>query len=79
MVALDSSRIQRRNAKCSRHRQNILTVLGKEFYGLEENEDYEHIASLFMSAKIYDLNKSEEYFCYMQKLLISSGNAGKSA
>ena len=59
--------------------QQILTVLGKEFYGPEENEYYEHPASLFMSAKIYDLNKSEEYFCYMQKLLISSGNADKSA
>ena len=32
-----------------------------------------------MSARIYDLNKSEEYFCYMQKLLISFGNADKPA
>ena len=79
MVALDSSRIQGRNAKCSRHKQNILTVLGKEFYGLEENEYYEHIASLFMYAKIYDLNKSEEYFFYMQKILSSSSNADKPA
>ena len=46
--------------------QQILTSLGKEFYGPDENEDYEHLASLFMSAKICDLNKSEEYFCYMQ-------------
>ena len=55
--------------------QKILTALGKEFYGPDENEDYEHLASLFMSAIISDLNKSEEYFFYMQKLLISSGNA----
>lgn len=45
-------------------------ALGKEFYGPDENEDYEHLASLFMSAKICDLNKSEEYFYYMRKLLI---------
>ena len=32
-----------------------------------------------MSSRIYDLNKSEEYFCYMKKLLISSGNADKLA
>ena len=37
------------------------------------------LAYLFMSARICDLNKSEEYFCYMQKLLISSGNANKPA
>ena len=42
--------------------QQILTALGKEFYGPDENEDYEHVASLFMSSRIYDLNKSEEYF-----------------
>ena len=46
--------------------QQILTALGKEFYGPDENEDYEHVASLFMSSRIYDLNKSEEYFFYMQ-------------
>ena len=59
--------------------QQILTALGKEFYGPDENEDYEHLASLFMSARICDLNKSEEYFYYMQKLLISSGNVDKPA
>ena len=57
--------------------QWILTTLGKEFYGHDENEDYEHLASLFMSSRICDLNKSEEYFCYMQKLLISFGNVDK--
>ena len=30
--------------------QQILTSLGKEFYGPDENEDYEHLGSLFMSA-----------------------------
>ena len=59
--------------------QQILTALGKYFYGLNKNEDYEHLASLFMLARICDLNKSEEYFCYMQKLLISFGNADKLA
>ena len=59
--------------------QQILTTLGKEFYGPDENEYYEHVASLFMLARICDLNKSEEYFFYMQKLLISSGNAYKPA
>ena len=38
--------------------QQILTTLGKEFYGLDENEDYEHLQSLFISSKICDLNKS---------------------
>ena len=38
--------------------QQILTALGKEFYGPDENEYYEHLASLFMSARICDLNKS---------------------
>ena len=57
--------------------QQILTALGKEFYGLNENEYYEHLASLFILARICDLNKSEEYFCYMQKMFISSGNADK--
>ena len=42
--------------------QQIIIDLGKEFYGPDENEDYEHLASLFMSTRIYDLNKSEEYF-----------------
>ena len=30
-----------------------------------------------MSARICDVNKSEEYFFYMKKLLISSGNVDK--
>ena len=59
--------------------QQILTALGKEFYGPDENEDYEHLASLFMSTRICELNKSEEYFCYIQKLLISFGNADNPA
>ena len=46
--------------------QQILTSLSKEFYGPDENEYYEHLAFLFMLARICDLNKSEEYFCYMQ-------------
>ena len=57
--------------------QHILSSLGKEFYGPDENEDYEHLAYLFMSAEICGLNKSEEYFCYMQKILMTSSNAYK--
>ena len=30
--------------------QQILKALGKDFYGPNEREDYEHLASLFMSA-----------------------------
>ena len=56
--------------------QQILKALGKEFYGPNEREDYEHLASLFMSARLCNLAHSEEYFCYMQQLLISSGKSG---
>ena len=56
--------------------QQILKALGKEFYGSEEREDSKHIASLFMSARLCDLAQSEQYFCYMQQLLISSGKSG---
>ena len=55
--------------------QQILRDLGKEFYGSDEREDSEHLASLFMSACLCDLSQSEQYFCYMQKLLISSGKS----
>ena len=46
--------------------QQVLKALGKEFYGSNESEDYEHLASLFMSARLCNLAQSEEYFCYMQ-------------
>ena len=59
--------------------QQILKALGKEFYGFDECEDYEHLASLFMSARLYNLAQSEEYFCYMKQLLISSGKLGDPA
>ena len=59
--------------------QQILKALGKEFYGAEEREDSEHLASLFMSARLCDLSQSEQYFCYMQQLLISSGKSGDPA
>ena len=56
--------------------QQILKALGKEFYGSEEREDSEHLASLFMSARLCDLAQSEQYFCHMQQLLISFGKLG---
>ena len=59
--------------------QQILRDLGKEFYGSDEREDSEHLASLFMSARLCNLSQSEEYLCYMQKLLISSGKSGDLA
>ena len=37
------------------------------------------ILRIYLSARIYDLNKSEEYLCCMQKLLITSGNVDKPA
>ena len=46
--------------------QQILKALGKEFYGLDEREDCQHLASLFMSARLCNLAESEEYFGYMQ-------------
>ena len=57
--------------------QQILRGLSKEFYGPNDKEDYDHLASLFMSARLCDLSKSEEYFCYMQNLLVSSGKSTK--
>ena len=59
--------------------QQILKASGKEFYGSKEREDSEHLASLFMSARLCDLAQSEQYFCYMQQLLISSGKSGDPA
>ena len=56
--------------------QQILKALGKEFYGPDEREDYEHLASLFMPARLCNLAQSEEYFYYMQQLLISSRKSG---
>ena len=32
-----------------------------------------------MSARLCDLSQSEQYFCYMQQLLISSGKSGDLA
>ena len=39
--------------------QQILKALGKEFYGSEEREDSEHLASLFMPARLCNLAQSE--------------------
>ena len=37
--------------------QKILKALGKEFYGPDEREDYEHLVSLFMLARLLTLQK----------------------
>ena len=52
--------------------QQILRALGKEFHGADDHDDFEHLASLFMSTRLCNLSQSGEYFCYMQRLLISS-------
>ena len=59
--------------------QQLLYALGKESYGPDTHEGYEHFASFFMFARICDLSKSEQYFCYMQNLLISSSKSGDHA
>jgi hypothetical protein len=57
--------------------QQILSAIGRQFYGPNNDEDYDHLTSLFMSQRLCDLEKHEQYFCYMQNLLITSGNADK--
>ena len=57
--------------------QQMLHGLSKELYGPNYKEDYDHLASIFMSARLCDLSKSEEYFCYMQNLLVSSSKSTK--
>ena len=59
--------------------QQLLAALGKEFYGSNEREDSEYLASLFMSTRLRDLSQSEQYFCYMQRLLISFRKSGDPA
>ena len=59
--------------------QQILQGLSKEFYGSDDKEEYDHLDSLFLSARLCDLSKSEDYFCYMQNLLVSSGKSGEPA
>ena len=58
--------------------QQILHGLSKELYGPDDKEYYDNLASLFMSSRLCDLRKSEEYFCYMQNLLVSSGKSGEA-
>jgi hypothetical protein len=57
--------------------EKILSIIGRHFYSPDDEEDYDHLPYLFMSQRLCDLEKHEQYFCYMQNLLITSGNAKK--
>ena len=59
--------------------ENVKYHLLIDSYGPDDKEDYDHLPSLFMSARLCDLSKSEEYFCYMQNLLVSSGKSDEPA
>ena len=59
--------------------QQILKALGKKFHGEDEMDERDHYASLFMTARLCNLAQVEEYFCYMQKLLIRAGKANDPA
>jgi len=53
----------------------LLKALSTQFYGSEDHQDPEHLASLFMSQRLCDLSQHEKYLCDMQRLLIESGHA----
>ena len=59
--------------------QEILKALTREFYGDDLDIEPEHYASLFMTARLCNLSQHQQYFCYMQKLLIYAGKANDSA
>ena len=59
--------------------QQILRALSKQFHGGDDQDDSDHLASLYMSARLCNLSQAEEYFCYMQRLLISSEKANDPA
>ena len=50
--------------------QQILQALGLQFHGVDDHDESDHLASLYMSTILCDLSQAESYFCYMQKLLI---------
>ena len=56
--------------------QQILKSLGAQFVGPKKKHNSDHLGSLFMSKILCNLNLHEQYFYYMHKLLITSGNAG---
>ena len=45
----------------------------------DEMDEQDHYASLFMTARLCNLAQVEEYFCYMQKLLIRAGKENDPA
>ena len=59
--------------------QQLLKSLASQFHGGDDEDDADHLSSLFMSARLCNLSQADEYFCYMQKLLIHSGKASDPA
>ena len=59
--------------------QQILKALIKQFYGEDNGDMTNHYASMFMTARLCNLSQAQQYFCYMQKLLISAGKANDLA
>ena len=59
--------------------QQLLKSLATQFHGGDDEDDADHLGSLFMSARLCDLSLADEYFCYMQKLLIRAGKASDPA
>jgi hypothetical protein len=57
--------------------QQILSAINRQLYGPNDEEECDHLASSFMSQRLCDLEQHEKYFCYMQNLLITSGNVDK--
>ena len=59
--------------------QQLLKSLATQFHGGDDEDDADHLASLFMSTRLCNLSQVDEYFCYMQKLLIRAGKASDPA
>ena len=59
--------------------QQVLRALSKQFHGGDDQDDSDNLASLYMSARLCNLSKAEEYLFYMQIFLISSGKENDPA
>ena len=59
--------------------QQLLKALASQFHGGDDEDDADHLQSIYMSARLCDLSQADEYFCYMQKLLIRAGKASDPA
>ena len=49
--------------------------MASQFHGGDDEDDADHLQSIYMFARLCDLSLADEYFCYMQKLLIRAGKA----